>query len=185
MNAPDDLVLVDAQDREIGVAPKMECHIGEGRLHRAFSVFVYGPGGRILLQQRSAAKPLWPMYWSNSCCGHPLPGERVQAAAERRTQEEMGIQCEARFLYKFRYQARYSDDYSENELCHVFEAAYDGEMKPDPAEIAAWRWIAPDELTKEIDRHPERFTPWMKLEWAELRRPRSQRRGQDAPAPSV
>ena len=170
MNAADNLVLVDAEDREIGVAEKFRCHEGDGLLHRAFSVFVYGSDGRVLLQQRSAAKPLWPMYWSNSCCGHPLPGEDVPAAAERRTQEELGISCHARFLYKFQYQARYSAGYSENELCHVFESDYDGELAPDPAEIAAWRWIAPDDLTKEIERHPERFTPWMKLEWAEIRR---------------
>lgn len=170
MKAPDKLILVDVEDREVGVAEKLECHVGDGLLHRAFSVFVYGPDARVLLQQRSAAKPLWPMYWSNSCCGHPLPGEDIQAAAVRRTHEELGINCEARFLYKFPYQARYSDNYSENELCHVFAAHFSGEPAPDPAEIAAWRWIAPDGLTREIERHPERFTPWMKLEWAEVRR---------------
>lgn len=170
MNAPVNLVLVDAEDREIGVAEKFRCHEGDGLLHRAFSVFVYGPDGRVLLQQRSAAKPLWPMYWSNACCGHPLPGEDVSTAAERRTHEELGISLKARFLYKFIYQARYSAGYSEHELCHVFESDYDGELAPDPAEIAAWRWIAPDELTREIKTHPERFTPWMKLEWAEILR---------------
>ena len=164
------LVLVDAEDREIGVADKLECHVGNGLLHRAFSVFVYGSDGRVLLQQRSAAKPLWPMYWSNSCCGHPRPGEDVLSAAERRTREELGIACQARFLYKFRYQARYSDGYSENELCHVFESDFDGDLAPDPAEIAAWRWTAPEELSAEIAKHPERFTPWVKLEWAEIRR---------------
>ena len=170
MKAPDKLVLVDRKDRQIGVCEKMQCHVGDGLLHRAFSVFVYGPHGRVLLQQRSAAKPLWPMYWSNACCGHPLPDEDVRTAAQRRTQEELGISCEARFLYKFRYQARYSDEYSENELCHVFASDFSGELAPDPAEIAAWRWIAPDELTREIESYPERFSPWMKLEWAELLR---------------
>ena len=168
MTAQEQLVLVDAEDREIGVAEKLECHVGDGLLHRAFSVFVYGTDGRVLLQQRSAAKPLWPMYWSNACCGHPRPEEDIVAAAQRRTHEELGIACQIRFLYKFLYQARYSQDYSEHELCHVFESRFDGELAPDPAEIAAWRWIEPEELTREIDRHPERFTPWMKLEWAEL-----------------
>lgn len=170
MNAAGKLVLVDANDREIGVAEKMECHLGDGLLHRAFSVFIYAPDGRVLLQQRSAAKPLWPMYWSNACCGHPMPGEDTGAAAQRRTQEEFGVACEVSFLYKFRYQARYSGDLSENELCHVFESNYRGELAPDPAEIAAWRWISTDELTREVASYPERFTPWMKLEWAELRR---------------
>ncbi len=176
MKAPANLVLVDTEDREIGVASKVECHAREGKLHRAFSIFVFGSDGRVLLQQRSAAKPLWPMYWSNSCCGHPHPDEPVQAGAQRRTKEELGIACEARFLYKFRYQARYSEGFSENELCHVFESDYGGELKPDLAEIAAWRWISPDELTEEIKNYPERFTPWMKLEWAQLRHRRERGR---------
>ncbi len=164
------LALVDANDRQVGVAEKMECHEGEGILHRAFSVFIYGPDGRVLLQQRSAAKWLWPMYWSNACCGHPLPGEDVRQAARRRSQEELGINCQPRFLYKFRYQARYSRQHSENELCHVFEGDCSSVPKPNPAEVAAWRWVAPGELTREIDRFPERFSPWMKLEWDEIRR---------------
>ena len=169
MKAPDKLVLVDPDDHQVGLAEKIQCHAGDGLLHRAFSVFVFGADGKVLLQQRSAAKPLWPMYWSNTCCGHPLPGEPAAAGAQRRTKEEFGIACQVRFLYKFQYQARYSNAYSENELCHVFRSEYSGELAPDPAEIAAWRWMDPNELTQEIDRYPERFTPWMKLEWAELR----------------
>ena len=170
MSKPENLVLVDAEDQQAGIAEKMQCHVGDGLLHRAFSVFIHGPEGRVLLQQRSAAKPLWPMYWSNACCGHPRPGEDVEHAARRRTQEEFGIVCQPRFVYRFQYQARYSETLSEHELCHVFECQYGGEPQPDPSEIAAWRWIAPDALTLEIERNPERFSPWMKLEWAELRR---------------
>ncbi len=170
MKALDRLVLVDADDREIGVAGKAQCHAGNGLLHRAFSVFVYGADGRILLQQRSAAKTLWPMYWSNACCGHPFPGEQVERAASRRIHEELGFGCRPRYLYKFRYQARYSEHHSEHELCHVLEGDFSGDLKPDPAEIAAWRWVAPDALSREIDRRPECFSPWMKLEWAEIRR---------------
>ncbi len=175
MSATDKLVLVNADDQEIGQAEKMECHRGGGLLHRAFSVFVYGSGGRVLLQQRSAAKPLWPMYWSNACCGHPAPGEETASAARRRTQEELGIDCRPRFLYKFRYQARYSERHSEHELCHVFESNFNGGVTPipNPAEIAAWRWITPEELTAEIGSCPERFSPWMKLEWAEILRRRT------------
>ena len=163
-----ELVLVDADDRELGTAEKTACHTGKGLLHRAFSVFIHDAGGRILLQQRSAAKPLWPLYWSNACCGHPRPGEPVGQAARRRVHEELGVDSRPQFLYKFRYEARYSAQFSENELCHVFESGFSGDIKPDPSEIAAWRWITPDALTREIDRYPERFSPWMKLEWPEI-----------------
>ena len=89
LNAPannplDTLILVDSDDRETGFLSKEECHRGQGTLHRAFSVFVFNREGEILLQQRSGSKPLWPLYWSNSCCSHPRRGEHVEAAARRR-----------------------------------------------------------------------------------------------------
>ena len=170
MTAASNLILVDSNDQQVGVAEKMRCHVGDGLLHRAFSVFLRNGDGSVLLQQRSAAKPLWPLYWSNACCGHPMPGEAVGDAARRRTHEELGVHCQPEFVYKFQYQARYSEELSEHELCHVFEGECSAELQPDPSEVAAWRWVAPSALTREIADYPERFSPWMKLEWAELRR---------------
>jgi isopentenyl-diphosphate delta-isomerase len=168
-NRPADmLILVDADDRELGFCSKEECHRGEGMLHRAFSVFIFNSRGAVLLQQRSALKPLWPLFWSNSCCSHPRRGETVEAAARRRVREELAIDCELRFLYKFEYHARFNTQGSERELCSVLAAISDDVPAPDPAEIAAWRYLAPAELSAEIAREPERFTPWLKLEWAEI-----------------
>ncbi len=36
-------------------------------------------------------------------------------------------------------------------------------------EISAWRWVAPEELSREMAAHGDRFTPWLKLEWSRLR----------------
>ena len=62
------LIIVDAQDRILGHGTKAELHQGAGTLHRAFSIFLFNHAGDVLLQQRSADKPLWPGYWSNTCC---------------------------------------------------------------------------------------------------------------------
>src|SRR5690348_2789846 len=62
------LILVDEADREVGYMSKPRCHEGRGVLHRAFSLLIFNDDGELLLQRRSAAKPLWPHYWSNSCC---------------------------------------------------------------------------------------------------------------------
>ena len=78
------LILVDENDREIGYRSKVDCHTGHGTLHRAFSIFLFDNRGRVLLQQRAAGKPLWPLYWSNSCCSHPRRGESMQQALHRR-----------------------------------------------------------------------------------------------------
>ena len=83
------LILVDENDREIGFSSKDSCHDGPGILHRAFSLFIFNTAGELLLQQRSAGKRLWPLYWSNSCCSHPRAGETMELAVNRRLQQEL------------------------------------------------------------------------------------------------
>jgi isopentenyl-diphosphate Delta-isomerase len=100
----DALILVDGADREVGFLPKDLCHDGQGVLHRAFSLLVFNEKGEQLLQQRSASKRLWPLYWSNSCCSHPRRGESMEAAVKRRLDEELGLSCPVQFLFKFQYQ---------------------------------------------------------------------------------
>jgi isopentenyl-diphosphate delta-isomerase len=122
-----------------------------------------------LLQKRSAGKALWPLYWSNSCCSHPRPGETTHQAAHRRLSEELGISTPLTFLFKFAYQARFNDVGSENELCSVFIGQSDHPIQADPAEIDAWRFVSIPELEAEMDQNPDRFTPWFKIEWRRLR----------------
>ena len=85
------LILVDSRDRELGYLDKSACHDGEGRLHRAFSVFIFNPRGDVLLQRRSRSKRLWPSHWSNSCCSHPRKGETMEQAVHRRIRQELGF----------------------------------------------------------------------------------------------
>lgn len=139
-------------------------------LHRAFSAFLFNEAGELLLQQRSEYKPLWPLYWSNTCCSHPREGESVETAVRRRIKEELGLNCEPRFLYKFSYHARYEDVGSEREFCWVFAGQHTGKAVVHPEEIASIRYVSPDALTAEIESSPERFTPWFKMEWARIRR---------------
>lgn len=162
------LILVDGDDREVGTLEKVACHVGDGILHRAFSVFLFNPAGEVLVQQRAPGKMLWPGFWSNSCCSHPRPGEDTAAAAVRRVREELQIGCRLQYLYKFQYQARFGDVGSEHELCYVY-AGYTGEQPvADPAEVTAFRWVSPAELTAAVAAEPGRYSPWMKLEWAEI-----------------
>jgi isopentenyl-diphosphate delta-isomerase len=78
------VVLVHENDRESGSAGKLAAHESGGMLHRAFSVFVFDSEGRILLQRRAEGKCHFGGLWTNNCCGHPRPGEAVEAAARRR-----------------------------------------------------------------------------------------------------
>ena len=165
----EELILVDALDRVLGHASKAACHDGEGVLHRAFSLFVFNPDGALLLQQRSAGKRLWPGYWANTCCSHPRRGESLDVAAQRRLQQEMGMRCELRYVYKFQYQARYGTSGSEHELCSVFVGTTDAPVQPNRTEVAAWRFILPEALDTEMATSAAQFTPWLQLEWQRLR----------------
>ncbi|MEE8410320.1 MAG: isopentenyl-diphosphate Delta-isomerase [Myxococcota bacterium] len=166
------LILVDSSDNVIGHAAKAACHDGDGRLHRAFSIFIFNGRGELLLQQRSSHKRLWPGFWSNSCCSHPRQGERLDGAASRRLREELGLQASLRSLYAFEYQARFADAGSEHELCTVLVGRVGGTgawVTTDPDEIAACRWVSPEDLDREIAEMPDQLTPWLKIEWQRLR----------------
>jgi isopentenyl-diphosphate delta-isomerase len=166
---PDTLILVDEQDKEIGACAKVDCHVANGKLHRAFSVFLFNPDGELLIQQRSSSKMLWPLYWANSCCSHPRLGEDTQDAASRRVQEELGVSCELQYLYKFVYHAQFGTAGSEHENCWVFAGHFDGLPDINHDEISDWRFIRPEELTREIASNADIYTPWLKLEWERIR----------------
>ena len=162
------VVLVDSSDREMGSMEKLRAH-EEGALHRAVSVFVFDRLGRLLLQQRSAAKYHAARLWSNSCCGHPRPGESPFAAAERRLKEEMGLECPLRPVTTFLYRATVGT-LVEHEFDHVFVGLCDHDPRPDPTEVMAWRTARMSELERDLSDRPDRYTPWLPLALAALGR---------------
>lgn len=162
------LVLVDEHDNEIGNLSKEKCHDGQGRLHRAFSLFIFNEDGDVLLQQRSGQKRLWPMYWSNACCSHPRRGEDMAEAVNRRLKQELGLASELEFLFKFIYQAQYDEAGSEHELCWVYLGRSRGDIVVNENEIVDWRYVSVDRLDRELATEPGKFTPWMKLEWRRI-----------------
>jgi len=163
------LILVDEADREVGHMSKAQCHDGRGILHRAFSLLIFNAGGELLLQQRAASKRLWPLYWSNSCCSHPRHAESMDMAIHRRLHEELGVRCPLQYLFKFRYQAQWDATGAENELCSVYIGRTRSPIQADPREIAALRWVSPEQLQAEMAQGPlGPFTPWFVMEWERI-----------------
>ena len=134
-------------------------------LHRAFSVFAFNAAGELLLQRRALTKYHSGGLWTNTCCGHPRPGEATADAARRRLGEELGIGCgELRPAGVLRYRAEIAD-LVENELDHLLVTEVTDEPEPDPDEVVEWRFIAPDELTRGSTARPEDFTAWFPPAW--------------------
>ena len=165
----EELILVDRDDREIGFISKADAHDGGGILHRAFSLFLFDARGRLLLQQRAPGKRLWGGYWSNSCCSHPRRGESLEVATRRRLLDELNFETKLEHVYSFCYEASFGDAGSENELCHVYLGPATDDVQPNDSEIAAVRYLLPADLDAEMDAYPERFTPWCRQEWEELK----------------
>ena len=163
------LIVVDETNEVVDYRSKADCHAGEGILHRAFSVFIFDEAGRLLLQQRSATKDLWPLYWSNSCCSHPRKGEVVMDAAGRRLREELDIVAKLQSLFKFQYHARFLDRGSEHEVCEVFIGHSLDPVRGNKNEIATWKWMDVTEFEKDLIRNPDCYTPWLRLEWQKMR----------------
>jgi len=161
------LLLVDADDRVIGVAEKLAAH-RSGALHRAFSVLVHDHAGRWLLQRRALAKYHSGGLWTNAACGHPRPHETTAAAASRRLLEELRFSCPLTFVTKVHYRAPLDHGMTEHELVSVFTGRYQGHIDPDPAEADAIRWIEPAALQADMTDHPERYTVWFKKYVTEL-----------------
>ncbi|HMU76966.1 MAG: isopentenyl-diphosphate Delta-isomerase [Bacteroidetes bacterium] len=153
------VILVDEQDREIGEAEKMQTH-KLGLLHRAFSVLIYNTKGEMLLQQRAETKYHSGGLWSNACCGHPRPGEKIEDAARRRLKEELGFNCSLKFSFKFIYKASFENSLKEHELDHVFTGIYDSEVLPDKNEVQAYRWVTMENLKNEIIENHSSFSVW-------------------------
>ncbi|MBT2364525.1 isopentenyl-diphosphate Delta-isomerase [Streptomyces sp. ISL-10] len=154
------LELVDEQGNTIGTAEKLSAHQAPGRLHRAFSVFLFDERGRLLLQRRALNKYHSPGVWSNTCCGHPYPGEAPFAAAARRTYEELGISPS---LLAEAGTVRYNhpDPASglvEQEYNHLFVGMVQSALRPDPEEVGETAFVTPDELTEMHGRVP--FSAW-------------------------
>jgi isopentenyl-diphosphate Delta-isomerase len=158
----EEIILVDENDEMVGTAAKLQAHL-EGRLHRAFSVFVFNAQGQLLLQKRSRTKYHSAGLWSNTCCSHPRPGEATDAAARRRLQEEMGFSCELREVFAFVYRAELDVGLIEHEYDHVFVGRFDGEPRPCPGEVEGWRWGDVPSLLADLRDHPAEYTYWLRI----------------------
>lgn len=159
------VVLVDNRDKVEGYNEKFAAHKIPVPLHRAISILIFNKNKtEMLITKRSRNKPVWPLYWSNAVCSHPFPGETYQHAAERRIFEELGFKTKLKSLFKFIYKADMDNGiWGEHECDSVFVGYYEGEIRPDPNEIEGYEWLSVDQLKKELEIRPEKYTPWFKI----------------------
>jgi isopentenyl-diphosphate delta-isomerase len=162
------IVLLDAEGRAAGTAPKAPSHHESTPLHLAFSCYLTDGSGRVLITQRAHGKTSFPSVWTNSCCGHPAPGESLREAVRRRVATELGLRAEALTLVlpDFRYRATAANGLVENELCPVVRATAAGELRPHPDEVATADWRDWDACVA-LAGHPS-ASPWFRSQMERL-----------------
>ncbi len=156
------VILVDKNNRKIGIEEKIKAH-KEGKLHRAFSIFVFNADGELLLQQRKESKYHSGGLWSNTACSHPRAGETYLQAAHRRLQEEMGFDCPLKKSFCFIYNTGFKNGLIENEYDTVFIGEFNGEPKPDKTEIMDYKWMGMKTLRKDIKKNSHLYSFWLKI----------------------
>ena len=160
--AEEQVILVDENDVQIGLMPKMEAH-EKALLHRAFSVFVFNDKNELMLQQRALDKYHSPGLWTNTCCSHQRDGESNLAAGKRRLFEEMGFVTELKETTSFIYKAPFENGLTEHELDHVLVGTYNGDPEPNKDEVGGWKWMAIDAVKLDVVERPELYTEWFKI----------------------
>jgi isopentenyl-diphosphate delta-isomerase len=156
------VILVNDQDDQIGLMPKMEAH-KKGVLHRAFSVFIFNSKNELMLQQRAAHKYHSPLLWTNTCCSHQRDGETNIEAGTRRLSEEMGFTTALKEVTTFIYKAPFDNGLTEHEFDHVMTGFYEMDPVINKEEVEAWKWMPVEAIKSDIESNSEIYTAWFKI----------------------
>ncbi|MBT7528000.1 MAG: isopentenyl-diphosphate Delta-isomerase [Flavobacteriaceae bacterium] len=158
----DKVILVDNNDNQIGLMPKLEAH-EKGVLHRAFSVFIFNNHGELMLQRRALTKYHSPGLWTNTCCSHQRDGESNISSGKRRLKEEMGFDTELFEKTSFIYKAKFDNGLIEHEFDHVLVGSYNHSPIINSIEVDSWKWMSLENVKKDINDHPDNYTAWFKI----------------------
>lgn len=156
------VILVDENDNDIGVMEKLQAH-QEGKLHRAFSIFIFNDKNELLLQQRAISKYHSGGLWTNTCCSHPRPNETVKDAANRRLYEEMGMSCDLQIKTNFIYKTPFDNGLTEHELDYVLTGITNQNPTLNKEEVESYKWQSISDIKKDIISNPGQYTSWFKI----------------------
>lgn len=162
-----DVILVDETDLEIGRMEKMEVH-QKALLHRAFSVFIFNDKGEMLIQKRALNKYHSAGLWTNACCSHPQPGDETLASAAKRLQEEMGFTTNLEKAFDFIYKAPFDNGLTEYEFDHVFVGSYQGQIIPNPDEVADFCYMSLEAIKNSMESHSDKYTVWFQIAFPKI-----------------
>ena len=160
------VILCDEHGNPKGTTSIEDAHKSPGKLHRAFSIFVFRNEGKEILIQKRAYGKLFGGLWANTCCSHPQDGVSIVKAGEKRLKEECGFTCLLQEHSSFVYRA---EDPEKKGVEHEYDTILIGNIEEevqfltDPQEVEEVKWIDVDELQKDMRHSPEKYGPWFSI----------------------
>jgi isopentenyl-diphosphate Delta-isomerase len=165
ISPPEQVVLVDGAGRPIGTADKATVHGPSTPRHLAFSCYGFRDDGQLLVTRRAWGKATFPGVRTNTCCGHPAPGEAIPDAVRRRLHHELGLAAvDLRLvLPDFGYRAT-AGGIEEHELCPVYVARLVGDPRPRPDEVDSIEWWSWESFLAAAADETSDISPWARLQ---------------------
>jgi isopentenyl-diphosphate delta-isomerase len=140
----ENIYFVDKNDVPTGeLGEKLTSHDSDTKLHAAFSCYVFNKKGEFLVTQRAHVKKVWHGVWTNSCCGHPFPGESREEAMIRRLEYELGLKVKniKLILPEYIYKTPPYNSIIEHEYCPVYVAIADSDIFKNDLEVEDYKWV--------------------------------------------
>lgn len=157
----DKVLAVTFDDEPLSIDNKENVH-KKGKLHRAFSVYIFNDKNEILLQKRADSKYHSGGLWSNACCSHPI-AENIVVEAENRLVEELGFSCDLQEELSFIYYAELDNQNVEFEFDHILVGNCNitaEVIKLNKHEASKVKWVDIDWLKNDIVINPSNYTKW-------------------------
>ncbi len=153
----EELYHVTEDDSVVGRVERDQAH-DKSILHRSGIVFVIRPDRRILIQNRSPSKRIFPNRYDCSCAFHVKFGESYDEAAKRELREETGINGVLEYLGKFSHH-----DPPENQIVAVFKCQSNGHIQIDKTEATGANFYSKSEVDEIVAT--KKVTPWLRDGW--------------------
>lgn len=169
----EEIILVDDNGKEIGIAEKLSSHHAKTPLHLAFSCYIFNDKGELLVTRRALKKKVWPGVWTNSVCGHIAPGETTLDAIKRRLQYELGMTAKdfKVVLPDYRYKTPPFNGIIENEICPVYIARANSIPHSNSEEVEELRWMNwNDYVSALVSDGSNIYSYWCKDQLKQLRK---------------
>lgn len=108
----------------------------EGFNHATVHIWFFTVQGNILLQQRGAAKKIYPLLWDVSVAGHVNSGENLYDAAIREVKEEIGLNIRKEALIKIGVMKSFKS-YDSGVIDNEFHTVFISKLNEDINNLSA------------------------------------------------